>query len=252
MSSGTPPPIPTSAVVAKPLPPKAPTPAPASAPNAKPGGLRGRARILAPGSGEAASRARSVTVGEWLFRLTGSALMAGAIALLVWIFFLKLTPLQKQSRDLGVQVARLSSEVDEMERNWDEKEIEQLTGDFSRINSHLFADEAALASWLGNLQEQVVPLALDASAEFGTAILLDSTNHQNLALIPATISVSVASNVPAIQSPYQRLLRLSHELTSRERRVDLMELNVNGGASSVSIQQATLVLNLWAGKERTE
>ena len=174
------------------------------------------------------------------------------MALLAWIFFSKLTPLQKQSLDLSMQVARLSSEVDEMDRKWDENEIAQLTNNFSHINSRLFADEAALRSWLTSLREQLVPLALEANADFGTAIVLDSTNHQDLALIPATVSVAVAPGVPAIQSPYQRLLRLSHHLTSQERRVDLMELNVNGGTGAASIQQATLVLNLWAGKERAE
>ena len=64
------------------------------------------------------------------------------------------------------------------------------------------------------------------------------------------VSVRLARDIEAIQSPYQRLLRLSHLLTSQERRVDLTELTVIAGSNS--IQQATLVLNLWAGKERAE
>ena len=194
------------------------------------------------------ARPRSANRREMILRLLATVLMAGAFALAGWIFFWKLAPLQKQSRDLGMQVIRLSAEVDEMERNL-EKNDPEVTRNFRRVNSRLFSDEATLANWLTDLKEQVIPLALEARADFGAAVL-PNTNYQHLAIIPATVSVRLARDIEAIQSPYQRLLRLSHLLTSQERRVDLTELTVIAGSNS--IQQATLVLNLWAGKERAE
>jgi hypothetical protein len=204
---------------------------------------------VTPKPRQTSARTPSVNVLEWLFRLLVVALLLGAFALVGWTFFRKLVPLQKQSSDLSVQVARLSAEVDEMERAWERNDPEQVSRNFRRVNSRLFSNEAALASWLTDLKEQVIPLALEAKADFGAAVL-QNTNHQNLAVIPTTVSVGIPRDVEAIQSPYQRLLRLSYNLTSQERRVDLTELTVIGGTNS--IQQATLVLNLWAGKERAE
>ena len=195
------------------------------------------------------ARPRSANRREMILRLLATVLMAGAFALAGWIFFWKLAPLQKQSRDLGMQVARLSAEVDAMERTLEKNDPEQVARNFRRVNSRLFSDEATLANWLTDLKEQVIPLALEARADFGAAVL-PNTNYQHLAIIPATVSVRLARDIEAIQSPYQRLLRLSHLLTSQERRVDLTELTVIAGSNS--IQQATLVLNLWAGKERAE
>ena len=40
-------------------------------------------------------------------------------------------------------------------------------------------------------------------------------------------------------SAYQRLLRLSYQLTSQERRVDLKELTVTGGTNSLQILKVT-------------
>ena len=45
-------------------------------------------------------------------------------------------------------------------------------------------------------------------------------------------------------SPYLRLLTLTRNLTSRKKRVDLVELTAGGGSNSVS--QATLALDLWS------
>lgn len=196
-----------------------------------------------------AVRTPSVNTKEWLFRLLVAVLVLGACSLVGWIFFQRLAPLQKQSRDLGMQVSRLSAEVDAMERTMDRDDSAQVIQNFHRVNLSLFSDETALASWLAELNAQSLPLALELKADFGTAVI-PSTNHQNLAVIPTTVSVGVPLDVEATQSPYQRLLRLSHQLSSQERRVDVTELKVIGGSNSV--QQATLVLNLWAGKEPTE
>lgn len=188
----------------------------------------------------------SANSNEWRFRLLVAGLIIGACSLLGWTFFRKLAPLQQQSRELSGQVARLSAEADALERNWEKSDPEQVNRDFGRVNSHLFSDEMALTSWLGELKEQTTPLALELKTDFGTAVAPD-TNYLNLVLIPATVSVGVAHDPEASHSPYQRLLRLSHSLFTKERRVDLMELTVIGGGNS--LQQATLGLKLWAGKE---
>jgi hypothetical protein len=191
----------------------------------------------------------SANTKEWLFRLLVAVLLIGAFSLVGWSFFRKLLPLQQQSRDLGMQVVRVSADVDEMLRKLEKSDFVQVERNFSRINTHLFSDETALASWLAELNEQTIPLALELKANFGAAVV-PSTNHQNLAVIPTTVTVGIAREIEAIRSPYQRLLRLSHHLASRERRADLTELMVMGGTNS--FQQATLVLNLWAGRESAE
>src|ERR1041385_6225777 len=123
-------------------------------------------------------RIPSATSTEWFFRLLAGVLLVGA-SLVGWSFFQKLPPWQKQSRELGVRVARLESEVDELERTWEKSDAERVTRNFGRINSCLFSDETTLASWLAELKEQSVPLALGLKADFGAPVV-PHTHHQNL------------------------------------------------------------------------
>ena len=47
------------------------------------------------------------------------------------------------------------------------------------------------------------------------------------------------------KSPYERVLAFGQQLAAHGKRADLAELNVAGGADSIS--RAVLVLNLWSG-----
>ena len=152
----------------------------------------------------------------------------GSLAL-VWWNLQRLTPLQVESSKLNTTVTRLSTEIEEMNSKWTKPEIEQVLRKYGEVQGQLFSGQSALESWLQNLRQAVIPMALDVKAEFGKTGT-QSAGDRKLAIIPATVSVEVqpALGIEGVQSPYQRVLRLSQNLTEQEKRADLMELTIVG------------------------
>ncbi len=232
LRKSTPPPVPATAAT---------TPGAATAPKkpeAPPGRVAGmRARV------------KTTSAKELIFRVLMVLLLAGSLGL-VWYTNAKvLTPAQKRTRDLNTTLSRLGAEVDEMEHQWGKDDIGKLTTEFSEAQAQLISEQPQLENWLSTLRQEVLPLALDANARFGDSVL-QATDPQKLALIPTTVSVQAqaAANVQGVESPYNRILRLTNNLLARETRGDLTQLTVTGGLG-VPVK-AELVLNLWAGEEQ--
>jgi cell division protein FtsB len=192
-------------------------------------------------------QARPFRRREWLFRLVIVVLLVASIALVWWSLKFRLLPAQKQSRELSTSVTRLSTEVDDLERQWSKARQDEINRRLKQAHAQLFSDQDAVESWLSNIKTQSDPLLLDAKAALGKSIP-KTTNGQEVAIIPAIISVSVAPifGVPDKESPYQRILRFSERLAAVQKRADLIELTVLGGTNSVS--SAALVFHLWAGE----
>jgi hypothetical protein len=190
-------------------------------------------------------QAADIKQREWLFRLVVGAGLLAALGLAWWTLSNVLLPIQKQSRDLGTAVSRLTTEVDALERKWTRADIERIRAAYNNVQSRLFADQAALEAWLGRLNDAAVLLGLDASVDFGKTTALTPV-EQNLAIIPARISLEVRPRPNYTESPYQRLTRLARHLATESRRADLTEMTVVGGTNSVL--SAVMILDLWAGE----
>lgn len=231
-----PPSTPVKVSLAKPSPPKEPeAPPPVTPP---------KAPILPP-------QIRRLNPREVAFRVLALFLVIASL-FLVWFSYAQLlVPRQQESRELSTAISRLSTEIDAMERQWTGAQLEQVTNSFNAIPSHLISDQPELEDWLEKLNRQVVPLALDAKADFGKTVVRKSTEDK-LAVIPTTISVEAqpAPNIEGAESPYQRILRLTQRLASEQRRADITELTVTGGPESVA--HAQVILNLWAGEEKSQ
>ena len=183
---------------------------------------------------------------EWLFRLVVVVALCGSVVLAWWSLKFRLLPLQKQSRELGLAVSRLSSEVDDMERQWSKAQQEETARRLTQAHAQLFGNQAALEAWLTHLKEQAAPLQLDTRTELGKSIP-KLTGAQEIAVIPTTVAINIqpAPGDPNKDSPYERVLRLAQALTASQKRADLAELTVTGGTNSIS--SAELVFHLWAG-----
>ena len=189
----------------------------------------------------------------------------GSIALLWWSLQYRLLPLQKQARDLSRTVARLSTEVDQMQGAWTTPVSAEIRDKFTEIQAHMFTGRGALEAWLGSIQQQVMPLALDAEVDLNPAAPAGATNAPpgtnaspgataattNAAGGPTLTRIQVivrpSPDVETVASPFQRVLQLSQRLTHEERRADLVGLSVAGSLRSVG--RASLELNLWTGEE---
>ena len=197
-----------------------------------------------------AEPARNAGHGDRLFRAIILVAVLGSVVMIWWSFVRVLLPRQKQSRELGSTVSRLSAEVDDLERQWTRADAEQVSNQFRQVDLKLFAGRAGVEDSLAALKEQAAPLALDVQAELGPPSP-QTAGGRTLTVIPATLSIEVQPARPEIPnpSPYQRILQLSQRLTGEDKRADLTELTVAVGTNSIS--RAELVLNYWTGKEPT-
>jgi hypothetical protein len=188
--------------------------------------------------------------GELRFRVIIVAFLLLSVFLLWWSFIRVLTPRMKESRNLTTAVARLSSQVDDLDRQWAPADIETVTNQYALVPSHLFSDQMALDLWLAGLKDQVNSLALTVKADFGKTTT-QVEGEEKFGIISASNSVDIG-NAPLdgqMASPYQRLLRLIQTISTQEKRADLMELTVAGGTNS--IYHATLGYNFWTAGEVT-
>ena len=193
---------------------------------------------------------RSPRPREVIFRLVIVAVILSSVGLAWWSFVKVLPPLQDRDRELSATVSRLGTEVDQLDRQWSKAAADQVTNSYQRIRSELFSNEGAFANWLANLSGQASTLTLDAKADFGKTAPIAAPGEK-LATIPATIVIDVRSppGEGAAQSPFQRVVQLTGQLCAGKRRTDLAELRLSGGAGSIS--RVVVVLDLWAGEEKT-
>jgi len=191
--------------------------------------------------------ARNAGHRDRLFRAIILVAVLGSVAV-IWWSLARLLPRQQQSRELSQQVARLSAEVDDLDRQWTKEQTAQVTNQFSRVDVTLFEGRAGVDAWLANLKELGASLALDVGADFGQPSQ-QTAGGRTMTLIPATVSVQVLPAGPETKppSPYGRILLLGQLLSFENKRADLMELRMDGGANSIG--RAVLVVNYWAGKE---
>jgi len=193
-----------------------------------------------------AARSNGLNYKDWIFRLVVFALILGSLALTWWSLADRLGPVQKRSRELSSAVARLSANVDDLERRWNQAQAEELRRQLEQARDELFADESALQAWLASFRLQATPLALQAKADFGQPVEQSAGKAGKLAVIPATVSLDFLAPPEGQENapPYVRLLRLIHRLSDYDKRADLTELKVEAGAGSIN--SAVLQFGLWA------
>ena len=207
---------------------------------------------ITPADRQSALRqARAPRFKEMIQRVAVVLLNLSAIALLWWSLQKGLLPLQQKTRDTNLTVTRLISEVDRMEHVWPQAEIEQVRSKFGGVRSWMFVGRPAVESWLSEVKERVVPLALDVEPNFTKPEPAEPVAITNAAsaISPMTLALKIhpAPGIEAIATPFQRTLQFSQRLTAQEKRVDLVELTAIGGLNSV--ERAVVVLHLWTGEE---
>jgi len=192
--------------------------------------------------------AKHLTLWGVLHRVLILLVAAGSL-FLSWWSVNRLLPLEKQRTQLTEGIRRLTDEITLMESKWTDPEIQRVLTRFTQAQARLFADQETLLTWYANLRQRLVPLALDANADFGKPAT-HTVAEGEMTVIPAMVNVEVrpALGIEGVQSPYERVLRLTRLLASDEKRVDIEELTVAGGSNSVS--RAVAVINLWGSGQK--
>jgi hypothetical protein len=191
---------------------------------------------------------RKAGYGDLLFRVIILVAVLGSVAMIWWSFVLVLLPRQQQAKDLSLRVSRLSAEVDDLDGQWTQAQMTNVTNQFSQVDLKLFGGQAGVDAWLANLKELAGSLALDVGADFGPPSP-QTAGGRTLNVIPATVSIKVQPAGPETKtpSPYGRVLLLGQLLSVENKRADLTELTMDGGTNSIN--RVALVLNYWAAKE---
>lgn len=230
-------PPPPKGLTLAPTGPKPPPPLPGSAPASPTPALTRRL----------SRQHESATRQSWLVRASMALLLAGAGCLLVWSLQ-RLLPLQRQTRDAAALASRLSGEIAIMEGRYTPAEIEQVLQSYTKATNRLFATPEAIKDWLQEVHLRTLPLAIEASAEFGDPVVTNTPGHE-LTVMPARLSLVIqpSAKVEAIQSPYLRVLRVLDELVRQEKRADIVEIQVAAGTNSIA--RATTLIEVWTGKE---
>lgn len=197
-----------------------------------------------------AAKRNAAASNELIFRVAIAAFLVISIALLWWVFCRTYTPRVRQSHELAASISRLSAEVEQLDHDWPKADIERLTNRFAIAQSLLFANAAALDHWAADLKEQSAPSDFALTADFGSAAVQNGGGWKFMA-VPAvvTFDVQAGRTAPGRLTPYQQLLQISQRVAAQDKRVDLTELTVQGGTSSVS--HAVLGFNLWTNAEAT-
>jgi hypothetical protein len=188
---------------------------------------------------------KSLSNLELLFRIGIAVLLLCCIALVWWTFTQRLVPLQKQSRALTADVTKLTTQVEALERKWSKQDIDKIRADYRDAHQKLFADEAALRTWLDHLEELAVPLNLEVKVDIGKPV--PNTNTvEKIAVIPTSVFLDIHPAAAGSETPYQRILRFGQQLAAEGKRADLAELDASGGPESIG--HALFIFNLWAGE----
>ena len=143
----------------------------------------------------------------------------------------------------NTKITELENQIDEFGRRWNPQEAEQIAGRFKQSQELLFAGQAEVGGWQAELKRQSDQLAVSVNA--GVTKTQDCPlPGKRFSITLATVDVNPITPGVRTNSPYVRLLNFAQNLTSNNKRVDLMELKAIGSSNSVS--EAHLGLQLWS------
>jgi len=174
-------------------------------------------------------------------------LIFGASLVLAWGSVNRLQPMEKMLQAQSEKIARLEDDVLKMELKWNQREADEVAAKFRQAQELLFTGGDEVIRWQGELKNQPYQFSLDVKAMAGRTQACPLPNKV-FSVIPTTLDMQASLDETATKPPYNRLLDFAQNLTTQKKRVDLVELTVNGNSNSVS--QAKMGLQLWAQESR--
>ena len=125
--------------------------------------------------------------------------------------------------------------MDDLERQWTEAEAQQVTNQFSQVDSKLFEGQAGRRGLAGQDQRASRPPGAGPAGRAGPGGP-QTAGGRTLTVIPATVSVEVrpARAEDRMESAFQRILRVSQRLAGEDKRADLTELTVLGALTRLA------------------
>jgi hypothetical protein len=202
-----------------------------------------------PVRGFAKARER-INAKEIFFRFATFLLIAASLFLVWWSFTQFLAKRQQEVKEINTKLTRLDREIDSLDHAWSDEQSGEVTKKYDLAKSMLLSGEDSVADWWKNLLEHADQLKLQLG-EPKLQPLNTISNQLGIAAATLTIEITPTPGVIGIETPYQRLLRLSQHLATHEARCDMPQLTISGGSNSFT--KATMLLNLWSvSREETK
>ena len=175
-------------------------------------------------------------------RLLMLFVFAASVAL-AWWSINRLPASEKKLAQQNTKITELENQIDEFGRRWNPQEAEQIAGRFKQSQEQLFAGQDVLGGWQADLKQQADQLAV--SVKPGVTNTQDCPlPGKRFAIMSATVDVRPITPGIRTNSPYLRLLSFAHNLSSQNKRVDMLEVAVTGRSNSVS--EAKMDVQLWS------
>jgi hypothetical protein len=176
-------------------------------------------------------------------RLVLLSVFGASVGLVVWSIGYRLPASDQKLQAQNTKITQLESETEQLERRWNPQEAERIADRFKQSQELLFSGQAEIGPWQAELKRQADSLTV--SINTGTTITQAcSLPGKRFAIIPATVDVRPIAPGIRTNSPYLRLLNLAQNLSSQNKRVDLVALAATGSSNSVS--EAKMELQLWS------
>jgi len=167
---------------------------------------------------------------------------AASVAL-AWWSINRLPASEKKLAQQNTKITELENQEGVLTNRWNPQEAELIAGRFKQSQEQLFAGQDALGGWQADLKQQADQLAV--SVKPGVTNTQDCPlPGKRFAIMSATVDVRPITPGIRTNSPYLRLLSFAQNLSSQNKRVDLIELKASGSSNSVS--EAKMDVQLWS------
>ena len=167
----------------------------------------------------------------------------GVSMALAWWSINRLPASEKKLDRQNLKITELEDQITGFERRWDPKEAEQMNGRFKETQKQLFGGQQEFASWQAELKRQASQLTVSVNTSVSKTQECPLPGKR-FAITSAMVEVRPSAPGVRTNSPYLRLLSFAQNLSSQNKRVDLIELKASGSSNSVS--EAHLALQLWS------
>jgi hypothetical protein len=181
-----------------------------------------------------------------LVRLVMAVVLAVSVWLALWSYFKRFQPAALGYARKTAENARLVSEVQRLELNWNALEAARTETQFTGARAQLVCGPEAMAGWEQQIEREALNLALTATLRLNPPQPY-MVKEARLTNVLAVVDLQPAAIAGTTNGPYHRLLGFIRRLQDSATRVDLVALEASGRSNSV--EHARAVLQLWSGEE---
>lgn len=167
-----------------------------------------------------------------------------SLPLLCWTIA-RVLRVQREVKTVNANIQRLIRETELMSQELSLTNAPQAFEALRREEQRLLVSPEALTAWTERLQQECVPLVLEATPQVGNAVN-STVADRGFKVIPVTFELVPPKGILAAKPTYHRLLQFLNTVAQETPRVDLVEFTVQ--AESGAIERATVGLHVWVGE----